>query len=75
MAQRILERVESLEIDHRGSLTNHYVTLSCGVASLRLEDQSSLKRLIEQADTALYKAKEKGRNRVITYDSLFAPEN
>ncbi|MGK7956813.1 MAG: CHASE2 domain-containing protein [Crocosphaera sp.] len=75
VAQRILERVESLEIDHRGSLTNHYVTLSCGVASLRLEDQSSLKRLIEQADTALYKAKEKGRNRVITYDSLFAPEN
>ncbi|MDJ0660838.1 MAG: CHASE2 domain-containing protein [Crocosphaera sp.] len=75
VAQRILRKVKFLKIDHRRSLTSNYVTLSCGVSSLRLEDQSFLKTLIQQADIALYKAKEQGRNRVISYDSLLVTES
>ncbi|ACB53093.1 putative adenylate cyclase [Crocosphaera subtropica ATCC 51142] len=69
IAQRILEKVISLNISHNTSLTSDYVTISCGISSLFLQDQLSTKRLINQADKALYQAKQEGRNRVIVYGS------
>ncbi|MDJ0729115.1 MAG: CHASE2 domain-containing protein [Crocosphaera sp.] len=75
IAQRIVEQVISLNILHSRSSTNNYITLSCGVASLSLDDESSPEVLIEQADIALYKAKEQGRNRVIIYDSSLVAES
>ncbi|MDJ0599194.1 MAG: CHASE2 domain-containing protein [Crocosphaera sp.] len=74
VAQRILEKITSLEIEHIRSLTSNYLTISCGVASLYINDQSSAKTLIKQADKALYKAKEEGRNRFMTYESLLVTE-
>ncbi|WP_198648449.1 CHASE2 domain-containing protein [Cyanothece sp. BG0011] len=68
IAQRILEKVTSLKISHKTSSTKDYVTISCGISSLLIQDHLSTKRLIKQADKALYKAKQQGRNRVIVYE-------
>ncbi|MDJ0511468.1 MAG: CHASE2 domain-containing protein [Crocosphaera sp.] len=70
VAQRILEEVRNLRIEHQTSLTSNYVTLSCGVASLCISGQGSTKILIEQADKALYQAKKLGRNQVKIYESF-----
>ena len=64
--QRIAERLRaSVEKMSLSALTGggvDSVTVSCGVAPLGLD--SSLEALIETADTALYRAKANGRNRV-----------
>jgi diguanylate cyclase (GGDEF)-like protein len=49
---------------HAGSLP---VTLSLGVTVSRAEAQFSVQELLQQADHALYRAKERGRNCVQTY--------
>jgi diguanylate cyclase (GGDEF)-like protein len=45
------------------------VTVSIGVASIQPSQKTDSRQLIEQADTALYKAKNEGRNRVIVYSN------
>ena len=57
--------IEKMEILHELSLPAQVVTLSLGVATF--ENTASLisqEKLIKQADLALYKAKEQGRNQV-----------
>ncbi|MGK7940020.1 MAG: CHASE2 domain-containing protein [Crocosphaera sp.] len=68
VAQRMLEEVRKLQIEHQGSLVSNYVTLSCGVASLCISSQASTQTLIEQADKALYRAKELGRNCIVVQE-------
>jgi len=43
------------------------VTLSTGIATFPSDGAKDAKELVEQADKALYQAKETGRNRVILY--------
>jgi diguanylate cyclase (GGDEF)-like protein len=43
------------------------VTISAGVAALSNGNPKSANELLEQADAALYEAKEAGRNRVAAY--------
>jgi len=45
------------------------VTISLGVASLN-DDATSIANIISNADKALYKAKQTGRNRVVYYDEV-----
>lgn len=47
----------------------HHVTISIGIASFP-DDSSDPIELVEMADTALYRAKREGRNRVCTYRSM-----
>ncbi|NMF59486.1 CHASE2 domain-containing protein [Pseudanabaena yagii] len=69
VAERIVMNVRSLNIPHKSSKTSNIVTLSCGIATMTVEDGSSLDLLI-RADRALYKAKELGRDRAVGSDQV-----
>lgn len=61
LADRIREAIEQLD-DHGNAIGIH-VTISIGVAVLT--DDDSTETLLQRADTALYRAKEMGRNRTV----------
>ena len=50
------------------------VTLSIGVTGVPAFGAQSAKELVEQADKALYRAKESGRNRAILYSPTLPAE-
>lgn len=64
-AQRTVDRLRAIVADLDWSAISHgmTVTISAGVASLRPNDAPD--SLLARADTALYKAKDLGRNRVV----------
>ncbi|WP_291346902.1 diguanylate cyclase, partial [Desulfobacula sp.] len=65
VAERIRSHIEEMGIIHEKSMPSRVVTLSLGVATS--EDTIGLvfhEKLIQYADTALYKAKDQGRNQV-----------
>lgn len=62
VAERLRQAVEQLDIPHPGSPAGH-VTISLGVAAVEELTPETLPRLLETADSALYRAKERGRNR------------
>lgn len=64
VAEGIREAVAQLLIPHQQSIASPVVTVSIGGATLALGGQESAAVLFEAADTALYRAKEAGRNRV-----------
>ncbi|WP_315311026.1 sensor domain-containing diguanylate cyclase [Pantoea vagans] len=65
VAERAVNAVLAARIPHESSgLPEHVVTLSAGYSSLISDGQpDEAKRLRQQADKALYEAKNKGRNR------------
>lgn len=64
VAAAIRREVALLNMVHEDSQVSPYVTLSMGVASIVPDDTFSPQQLLHQADNALYKAKQQGRNRV-----------
>ncbi len=60
---RVREAVQQLDLMH--GETRVVVTVSIGVASLVAGEQTSDVELLEQADQAMYRAKNAGRNRVV----------
>ena len=68
VAEEIKGNIESLQIKHRFSKVENYVTVSSGVVSLIPGNTDSLNDIVIKADKALYEAKHKGRNRVIEYN-------
>lgn len=64
MAERLRAACEALAIPNLASPVSPVVTISLGVASCVPSPESSAEFLVAQADTALYRAKEEGRNRV-----------
>jgi diguanylate cyclase (GGDEF)-like protein len=66
LALRLRGNVEGLHIEHDTSPTAPIVTVSLGVASAVPIPGSRVTALLEAADAALYRAKESGRNIVIS---------
>lgn len=64
LAQRIRHNIESIKF---ADLNNHSITVSIGIA--KLDTQEALDELISHADEALYLAKNRGRNQVVTYQA------
>ncbi len=63
-AEILRQACEARAIPHPASPVGPVVTISLGVAVCIPSEQGSAKALIEEADTALYWAKNEGRNRV-----------
>jgi two-component system cell cycle response regulator len=63
-AERMRAAVEALAVPHPGLDPPGVVTVSGGVAAFEPERGDGVARLLKRADTALYEAKEGGRNRV-----------
>jgi len=70
VAESIVASVKALSIPHQESSVSDSVTLSCGVASIQPKKTDDLielaHNLIKLADENLYKAKEQGRDRVVS---------
>jgi diguanylate cyclase (GGDEF)-like protein len=62
VARRVLDDVLGLSIMHERSPVAECVTVSVGLASTIPKADAPFYRLIEEADQALYEAKEQGRN-------------
>jgi diguanylate cyclase (GGDEF)-like protein len=60
VAERLRKTVDSLRIVHDDDLI--HLSMSVGVASLKLGEKVFLDELIKRADNALYQAKQQGRN-------------
>jgi diguanylate cyclase (GGDEF)-like protein len=64
-AKALVQSVEDMKMPHPMSLHSKYLTISAGMASVVPDDNNSHTQLLEEADKALYGAKESGRNRVV----------
>ena len=70
VAEDCLAAVENARLPHVTSSVSPFVTVSIGVAAMvPIYDKSST-LLIEQADIALYQAKQSGRNRICSFDNI-----
>lgn len=62
VVEAIQQTLQALQIPHAGSAVADYITLSLGIACFIPTLNSSWQELIDAADTALYQAKQQGRN-------------
>ena len=56
--------MERLAIPHGANMPAGVVTISAGVATFQPGEARSVDTILQEADAALYRAKEAGRNRV-----------
>lgn len=71
-AERLRAAVEELEIVNI-TVPPGYVTVSIGVASLTVGGSEDAENLIKAADSALYVAKYRGRNKVVAHAPVVLP--
>lgn len=64
IANKIKMSIDNLNIQHATSSVKPYVTVSMGIATYLPVSKLTDKQLIDKADKALYKAKERGRNNI-----------
>jgi len=66
IAASLRESVNFLKIPHISSSVRKHVTLSIGGASIVPDKTNEIGTLVETADNNLYKAKNQGRDRIVT---------
>jgi diguanylate cyclase (GGDEF)-like protein len=67
VAEAIRAQIQALNLPHMGSLTQDFVTVSMGVASMVPISEQGVFQLIQDADRGLYQAKQSGRDRVAVF--------
>ncbi|MDD5772649.1 MAG: sensor domain-containing diguanylate cyclase [bacterium] len=67
LAEECRSAIEKLQIPHKCSKVSKNVTVSVGIKTSYQEQKLSPRKIILEADKALYKAKELGRNRTIQH--------
>jgi diguanylate cyclase (GGDEF)-like protein/PAS domain S-box-containing protein len=72
VAEGIRLELAKMEIPHSKSPAAPYVTISFGIASMFPGADAYPHMLIQNADRALYQAKQQGRNRVVRIDGPFS---
>ncbi len=67
IAEMIRSKIEKMKIPNKNSFPTGIITLSLGVSSTEGCTEFDPETIIKNADTALYKAKEQGRNQVQSF--------
>lgn len=67
VAEKIRKQIEDLGIKHEGNPEKFIVTISLGINTITNYKNISIEDFIDRADQALYKAKERGRNRWVPF--------
>ncbi len=68
IASKINQNIENLKIEHKNNSASQYITLSIGVFIVDSMKQYTVENIYKEADEALYKAKNNGRNQVVLSD-------
>ncbi|MDQ6992324.1 MAG: diguanylate cyclase [Mariprofundus sp.] len=66
IAEAMRSSIEGLQLPHAYSTSGHVVAVSLGLASIVPTAEDSAAALIKAADEALYRAKDTGRNRIVS---------
>ncbi|UCH46576.1 MAG: GGDEF domain-containing protein [Betaproteobacteria bacterium] len=64
-AEMARQAVWDLDLEHRTSSISRRVTMSIGVAVKSVDRPETVQQIVERADEALYRAKKRGRNRIV----------
>ena len=67
-AERLRRGIEDLAIAHEAKTPPGVVTISLGLAMLQPDEKKPAETLLKEADAALYKAKQAGRNRIVVHE-------
>jgi len=68
-SKTLVMNVEKMAIPHPMSEISKYITISAGVETVIPDNNNSIKQLLDNADKALYAAKQYGRNRAVIYEN------
>jgi diguanylate cyclase (GGDEF)-like protein len=73
LSEQLLSNIRGLSITHADSAVTDQITVSLGLAALNLNQRTTWKALLNQADQALYRAKHQGRNCLVVDDQTSRP--
>jgi diguanylate cyclase (GGDEF)-like protein/PAS domain S-box-containing protein len=67
-AKLVNQKIENLKIEHKHNKASNYITASIGLYIAYAHEIETSEHIYNHADSALYKAKESGRNQFVLYE-------